>query len=377
MCIRDSPWGWAQAGNTPFKWYKQNTHEGGVHVPLIVHWPAAVDDAGAVRDQFHHVNDIVPTIYEAVGVRAPETYRGLEQLPVTGVPMNYTFGDADAPSTKGVQYFEMMGHRGLYADGWKAICRHQAGTSFDDDTWELYHLAEDRSECEDLAAQQPERLAAMVDRWWEEAAAHGVLPLDDRTIELFGARFRDRSPHPASRHYRYYPPMTPLPAQVAPAIGGRSWDLDATIERPAGAGGVLYASGTENSGLALFVQEDRLVFDYNCFGDHQVVTSEVEVPVGESVVGVRYRRSGNAAVATLVVDGRACGTVDIPYSMFVMSSIGPSVGFDHGSQVSDRYEGESRFEGTLARIDVRLVSASDAHDGDAAAADERAQMSKQ
>jgi arylsulfatase A-like enzyme len=132
-----------QAGNTPFKWYKQNTHEGGVHVPLIVHWPATIDDAGGLRDQFHHVNDIVPAIY---------------------------------------------------ADGWKAVTRHQPGVAFDDDTWELYHLAEDRSETVDLAVDRADKLAELIDLWWLEADEHGVLPLDDRTIELFGARFRDRSP---------------------------------------------------------------------------------------------------------------------------------------------------------------------------------------
>jgi arylsulfatase len=368
------PWGWAQAGNTPFKWYKQNTHEGGVHVPLIAHWPARIADRGGLRDQFHHVNDVVPTIYEAVGVTPPDVYRGREQMPVTGTPMNATFEAADAPATKTVQYFEMMGHRGIYADGWKAVTRHQSGTSFDDDQWELYHLAEDRSECHDLAAEQPEKLAELIDLWWTEAEAHGVLPLDDRTIELFGTRFREHSPHPASRSYTYYPPMTPLPAQVAPAIGGRSWDLRATVDRPAGASGVIYASGTENSGLSLFVQDEHLVFDYNCFGEHHVVVSDDPLPVGDGVLGVRFRREGKGATATLEVDGRDAGTLAVPFAMFIMSSIGPSVGFDHGSPVSDRYPGPFPFEGDLQRVDVALVAKADpAADG----AEARRSMSQQ
>ncbi len=268
------PWGWAQAGNTPFKWYKQNTHEGGVHVPLIVHWPAGVSDAGAVRDQFHHVNDIAPTVYDLLGVTAPEVYRGLEQLPVSGQSMRYTFDEPDAPTTKRAQYYEMFGHRAIVADGWKAVTRHAAGTPFDDDTWELYHYDVDRSECHDLAAAMPDRLAALVARWWDEAEDQGVLPLDDRSIELFFTRYRDRSVHPTDRRYTYYPPMAPLPAQVAPAMGGRGFDLAATVDRPAGAGGVLFATGTENSGLSVFVQDDRLVFDYNCFNDHHVVESD-------------------------------------------------------------------------------------------------------
>src|SRR6201999_2180501 len=125
--------------------------------------------------------------------------------------------------------------------------------------------------CRDLAAEMPDKLKELVELWWHEAEAHGVLPLDDRTIELFGARFRERSPHPADRRYVYRPPMTPLPAQVGASIGGRSYDLTAVIDRPAGANGVLYATGTENSGVSVFVQGERLVFDYNCFGDHSVV----------------------------------------------------------------------------------------------------------
>lgn len=354
------PWGWAQAGNTPFKWYKQNTHEGGVHVPLIVRWPGGLADdaAGGLRDQLHHVTDIAPTIYDVAGVTPPDVYRGREQMPIAGVPMTYTFASegAEAPSTRTVQYFEMMGHRAIHADGWKAVTRHQPGTSFDDDVWELYHVDVDRSECHDLAAERPEKVEQLVALWWTEAEAAGVLPLDDRTIELFGARFRDRSPHPTNRHYTYRPPMSPLPAQVAPALGGRSWDLRATItSRPAGAGGVLYASGTETSGLSLFVDGDTLVFDYNAFGDHHVARSTVAVPEGASVVGVDLRRSGTGGTATVVVDGAPCGSVEIPFVMHMISSIGPSVGYDHGSPVSDLYDGPNPFAGVIDRIDVQLV----------------------
>lgn len=122
------PWGWAQAGNTPFKWYKQNTHEGGVHVPLIVHWPAGIGDPGGLRHQFHHVIDLAPTIYDLLSVTPPPVHRGYSQLPVTGISMRYTLEDLAAPSRRTVQYFEMMGHRAIYADGWKAVTRHGPGT---------------------------------------------------------------------------------------------------------------------------------------------------------------------------------------------------------------------------------------------------------
>ena len=307
------PWGWAQAGNTPFKWYKQNTHEGGVHVPLIVHWPDGIEARGELRDQFHHVNDIVPTIYETLGIEAPSVYRGLEQLPVSGVSMRYSFDAPTDPSRKQVQYYEMMGHRAIYADGWKAVTRHKPGVPFDDDDWELYHLAEDRSECHDLADAMPDKLAELIGLWWREAEDQGVLPLDDRSIELFFTRYRDRSVHPLDRRYTYYPPMAPLPAQVAPAMGGRGFDMTATIERPEGGAGVLYATGTENSGLSFFVQDDRLVFDYNCFNDHHIVESEVEVPEGPSVVTVRFRRDGAERLGRPCSSTACpCGTVDVP-----------------------------------------------------------------
>jgi arylsulfatase len=371
------PWGWAQAGNTPFKWYKQNTHEGGVHVPLIMRWPDHITDGGTTRDQFHHVDDIASTIYEAVGVQPPEVYRGFEQIPLSGGSMLYTFDHPDTPSTKRVQYYEMMGHRALYADGWKAVTRHQAGTPFEDDDWELYNLAEDRSECHNLAAAMPDRVAAMVDRWWEEAEEYGVLPLDDRTIELFGTRYRDNSPHPPARHYRYFPPMSPLPAQVAPALGGRGWEMAATIDRPRRAGGVLYASGTENSGVSLFIQDDRLVLDYNCFGDHDVVESAAAVPVGQAVVGARFVRTGKGATATLLIDGEDSGTMDVPFAMTIISSVGPSVGYDHGSPVSQRYVGHFPFEGRMSRLDVTLLGQKPAEQTAEAEANGRAAMGRQ
>jgi arylsulfatase len=371
------PWGWAQAGNTPFKWYKQNTHEGGVHVPLIVHWPARVRARGELRDQFHHVNDVVPTIYEAIGVTAPAVYRGWEQLPITGMSFLPTFDEPDMPSAKRVQYFEMMGHRAIYADGWKAVTRHQPRVPFDDDRWELYHVAADRSECVDLAAEMPEKVQELVALWWREAEEHGVLPLDDRTIELFGARFHANSPHPPDRRYVYRPPMSPLPAQAGASLGGRSWDLVATVERPAGAEGVLYASGTQNSGLSLFVEGDRLVFDYNCFGEHHVVESSVRVPEGEATLGVRFRREGDGGHATLVIDGHECGRVDVPFVMRMMSSTGPSVGCDHGSPVSPRYAAPFPFTGRLERVEIQLLSTRPREQAERAEAEARATMARQ
>jgi arylsulfatase len=272
---------------------------------------------------------------------------------VTGTSLRYTFESPDAPSEKHVQYFEMGGHRGIYADGWKAVTRHTQGVAYDDEVWELYHVAEDISECHDLAAEMPEKVDELVARWWREAEEHGVLPLDDRLIELFGARFTERSIHPTHRRYSYRPPMSPLPAQAGAALGGRGFDMTATVEREQGDEGVLYATGTENAGFSFFVQADRLVFDYNAFGDHQIVESDVPVPLGASELSLQVRRTGaRTGHAALFVDGKPCGETDLPLLMLVISSVGPSVGYDHGSPVSDRYRSPFRFSGRLARVDI-------------------------
>ena len=155
----------------------------------------------------------------------------------------------------------------------------------------------------------PTRLAELIDQWWQRAEIHGVLPLDDRMIELFGARFRDRSPHPADRRYVYRPPMSPIPAQASAAIGGRSFDLTARVTRAAGQEGVLWATGTENSGISVFVQDDRLVVDYNAFDDHTILSSDVEVPVGDSMLTARFRRGEQEGGSVADRDRRRrCGT---------------------------------------------------------------------
>lgn len=361
------PWGWAQAGNTPFKWYKQNTHEGGVHVPLIAHWPKGITSRGEVRSQFHYVTDIAPTVYEAAGVTVPEVLRGFEQMPLAGSSLTYTFTSSSAPDQKTKQYFEMGGHRAMYHEGWKAVTRHWPGTPFENDAWELYNLKEDVSETNDLAAAMPEKLAELIDLWWHEAEEYGVLPLDDRGIELFGARFRDNSPHPLSKHYTYYPPVSQMPPQASASIGGRSWDLDAVVDRNEDQGGVIFASGTENAGVSLFIQNNRLIFDYNIFMDHHVLTSTEALPNGRCHVGVRFRRGKDDASATLVINEQEVGSIQLPFLMRIISSIGTSIGMDHGSPVSKHYVDEFPFEGRLERVDIQLISQNQAEEKEVAA----------
>ena len=378
------PWGWAQCGNTPFKWYKQNTHEGGVHVPLIVHWPngIAADQRGTLRAQFANVSDVVPTIYDLLGVEPPAVYRGVDQIPVTGHSFAAALADPAAPASNRLQYFEMAGSRALVADVdgadgglWKAVCRHQQGADYDTEPWELYHLSQDWSECHDLAAEHPDRLRDLIALWWQEAERHGVLPLDDRTIGLFGARFRDRSPHPVDRRYVYRPPMSPIPAQAAAPIGGRSADVTARVTHTPGAEGVLFATGTENSGISLFVQGDRLVVDYVAFDGHALVESAVPVPAGEAELALRLRRGdGWSGTVELVVNGEPAGTADVPLYMRTISSVGTSIGYDHGSAVSSRYAAPFPYAGDLHEVVVQLVGRPSA---DTQAAEARAGMGRQ
>ena len=367
------PWGWAQVGNTPFKWYKQNTHEGGVHVPLIVHWPQGVKDGGGLRRQFHHVNDVAATLYELIGVEAPTTRNGLEQIPLSGVPMTYSFDDADAPTAKTVQYFEMGGHRGLWHNGWKAVTRHTPNVSFDDDVWELYHVDVDPSECNDLATEMPEKVQEMIDLWFREADEHGVLPLDDRMLELFGARFRDHSPHPSDMRYVYKPPMSMLPMQAGAPMGGRSWQLTARVDDVAD--GVIFATGTENSGIAVFVQDGGLVLDYNAFDAHTFVRSDAGVPDDARELSVEFIRvAGRKALVRLSIDGVPAGGGEIPWVMGTISSVGASVGRDMGSPVSREYTDDFPYGGSLREVEIQLLSRQDA---ESLEAEMRSEMSRQ
>jgi arylsulfatase len=294
---------------------------------------------------------------------------------VTGHSFASVLTDTAAPATNGLQYFENGGSRALVAGEWKAVCKHTVGADYDTEAWELYHLTTDFSECRDRAADEPDRLAEMQDLWWAEADRHGVLPLDDRTLELFGVRFRDHSPHCVDRRYVYRPPMSPLPGQAAAAVGGRSFDLTARVTRAAGDEGVLYATGTENSGISVFVQDDRFVVDYNAFDDHTVVVSDVKLPVGdvELTLGVR-RGDGRSGSMHLLVDGVPAGSAELSSFMRMMSSVGPSIGEDHGSPVSNRYAAPFAFTGTLHEIEIQLLTRDDAATRDAIA---RTEMSRQ
>ncbi|HEY5699218.1 MAG TPA: arylsulfatase [Acidimicrobiales bacterium] len=351
------PWGWAQAGNTPLKWYKQNTFGGGVRDPLVVHWPDGIADRGGVRHQFCHVVDLAPTFFEVLGIEPPDERRGVDQLPVAGTSLAYTWAEPEALTRKTVQYFEQMGHRGIWQDGWKAVTYHWKGTPFADDTWELYHLDEDFSESRNLAETHPEKLAGLIDLWWAEAEAHGVPPLDDRTIELFASEPRPGTPH-ATTTYVYRPPVAHLPSDVSPRLGGRPYTITAYIERAsADEGGVIVAMGSHAAGYSFFVKDGRLGFDYNDFGHHTVLTADRDVPLGRLPVAVRFtREEEGAGTFTLLVDDVVVASSPIPRRVRIFGSMGLDVGRDGLSPVSEQYEGAFPFTGALHEVRYDIIS---------------------
>ena len=267
--------GWAWAGDAPFQWMKQvASHFGGTRNGMVVSWPAWIADKGAKRFQFHHVIDVVPTILEVAGISEPAIIDGVQQKPIEGTSMAYTFDreNAGAPSTRTLQYFEMLGNRALYSDGWIASCRHgrlpwdTAGSAdFADDRWELYNIVDDFSQSEDLAAKYPEKLRELQDLFLVEAAKYDVLPLDDR----FAAR-TDVTLRPnwfAGRKEIVLPgTLTRLPEGAAPKTSNVDHTLVVNVEIPEeGAEGVLVAMGGDSAGWSLFVDGGRLRYHYNWY----------------------------------------------------------------------------------------------------------------
>jgi arylsulfatase len=320
------PWGWAQVGNTPLRWYKQNTHGGGVRDPLVIHWPGKIEGAGETRTQFCHAIDLTPTILDALGLAAPDVVGGVPQTPLHGTSFAPTF-QSDAKVERGAQYFEMGGHRGLYMDGWKAVTRHTSGVSFDEDTWELYNLAEDFSETNDLAAQEPERLKAMVERWWREAEEHGVLPLDDRgALALFRSSMRPGLPS-SRRRFVYRPPITRVVADACPPVA-RGWRTIIELDHPAEEGdGALVSRGTINSGYVIYVSGGKLHFDYNAFHEHTHLTASKPLTPGRhSIELVVERDEAGGADLALSVDGEQVAAGKLPRMLAMLSSIGMDIG---------------------------------------------------
>jgi len=353
--------GWAWAGNTPLRRWKRYLHQGGMSDPLIVSWPRGIKARGEVRGQYAHVVDVTPTLLEALGLEAPAVLNGLRQRPLEGVSFAHTFDDAAAPTRKAVQYYEMIGSRALWADGWKAVVEQPQGEPMTEETlarqqWELYHVAEDFSESTDLAAAHPRRLAGLVERWWVEAGKYNVLPLDSR-MEL---RMGERKPSTGSAGNRhvYYPGMAPQFEYTAVNLKNRSFSITAEVEMPAGgAEGVLLAHGSWFAGYSLYVKARRLVYVHNYLGlaEYRIV-STADLPEGATTLAFRFTRTGeHSGRGALLVGGRQVGEGEIPRTIPAVietSGEGLCCGYDSGVPVTPDYAAPFRFTGRIARVVV-------------------------
>ena len=354
------PIGWAQVENTPLRRYKQNTHAGGVQDPLIVHWPSGLKETG-IRSQFHHVMDIVPTILEVLQTSAPSEIDGVPQMEMHGTSMAYSFEDSDAPSRKRSQIFEMFGHRAIWMDGWKAVCYHTRYGDYDDDTWELYDTTRDFAEANDLADQEPERLAKLIDQWWADAGRYDILPLDDRGFAERRAMARPRDDSPRIREtYHFYPGMTFIPGGAAPFIMDRSYRIDARLRVPSGSEGMIATCGGLCGGYALYVQDGQIVHDYNFYQD--INRASAPVPKGDDWIDVTYQfeKTGTCeGTGTLLIDGKevARRRLERTYKYF-MDWEGFSMGRNVGSAVSPAFAhlGSFEFSGEIAHVKLALGS---------------------
>lgn len=346
------PTGWAQAGNTPLKYYKRHTYAGGVRAPLIVHWPNGITPDDVPRTQFHHVIDVAPTLLELCGAEMPTSYRGVEQIPVHGTSMIYSFNDRDEPSTRSVQYFETAGFRSIYSNGYKAIAHHTPGEEFDADQWELYRISEDFSECHDLAGELPDRVEQLKSVWWSEAESYGVLPLDDR----MQTRMAANNPAANRLRYRMLPGTRLMHATVGPTFAARPFRITASVERRSPEQeGVLLSWGRRAAGFSFFVMNDKLVFDFNLAGDHTVISSPAGLPVGSTTFGLLVDQEGNDVIAALLADGKRLMAAPLP--QFVppgMGTLSTQCGHNSPSEVSDLYRAPFTYSGELRDVVIEF-----------------------
>jgi arylsulfatase len=375
------PWGWAWAGNTPFRRWKRETYRGGVGDPFIVHWPKGIRDKGQVRSHYAHVVDMVPTVLEALGLDAPASIRGVTQSPIQGISFAAALGDAAAPDKHRTQYFEMFGHRSIYHDGWRAVCPvpgssfAEAGIGFgeleiteeklrelDAQGWELYEVRSDFSETKNLAAERRDKLIEMIALWYVEAGKYDVLPIDSRGT----ARLAEERPQLARPRnlYVYYPKTSVISNNVAPRVLNRKHAITATVDLRDGESGVLVAQGSDSGGYALYLKDHRLHYVYNYLGVEQFqIATDATIGQGRHELRFEFEPTappdiahgkGTPARGQLYVDGKLAAQGDLPVTIPVNIGIvaGLSVGRDEGAAVTTAYEGPFAFTGDLEKIVV-------------------------
>ena len=358
--------GWAMAGNTPFRYFKQSQHRGGQQDMLVVHWPNGIEAKGEIRNQYHHITDIAPTILEAASVEVPAEYHGIAQQPLTGIAMNYSFDEADAPNARKTQYYEMYGNRALWHEGWKAVTLHanrmpwelNVRGDFDEDVWELYHVAEDFSENIDLADQYPEKLEELKQLFDDEAWANNVYPLYDDMLARLGnvstLLFGDQ------KDFLYFAPGAVRIAEKASApVKNRSHRIETTLELVGGEEGVLVACGGMTGGYAMYLKNGRLHFDYNFLDGVHYHLESAPLPTG--TVDVKFNfilTKPFGGTGELYVNGEKVDETDMPEMHRSTYSLAETfdIGMDTGTQVDPDYEGSPfAYTGVLDRVSITLT----------------------
>lgn len=374
------PWGWTHAGNTPFRRWKRETYRGGSTDPFIVTWPRGIAARGELRSHYAHIIDMVPTVLEALHLDSPGAIAGVTQSPIEGVSFAHTFDDAAAPTRHLTQYFEMLGHRSIYHDGWRAVCpwpgpsfaesTHKFGdpitadmlSGLDAGGWELYHVEGDVAETTNLADQEPARLIAMITLWYNEAGKYNVLPIDSRGV----VRIADERPQIAPTRSRYvlYPGTQSISAASAPKILNRPYSINAEVELTDESEGVLLSMGGNDGGITLYVKDGLLCYAHNYVAKEIfTVRSDKPVPSGRHFLSLEFAPTGQPDIkngkgtpgtVTLFVDGTAIGRGDFPVTTPIRLAQGGAmlVGADTGSSVTPDYEPPFRFDGRIHRVIV-------------------------
>lgn len=354
------PTGWAAAFSTPYKMFKRySEYAGGTCDPLIISWPKGIKAKGEVRNQYHHSTDIAPTILDICGLEMPKVHNGVGQYPMSGVSMRYSFdAKPDDFTQKHIQYYSMLGSRAIWKDGWKAVALHapiSGKGNFDKDEWELYNVNGDRSESNNLAKKNPEKLKELVTAWMDEADKNLVLPLDDRTPVEVLATVRPAEEKVRER-YIYYPGTAPVPEGIAVNVRGRSYKIIANVDiKDASASGVLFAHGSRFGGHVLFIKNGKLNYVYNFLGiaPEQKLTSTEILKPGKYALGVEFIREKTGehgeqiGVAKLYINDKmvAEGPMKTQPGKFTLSGDGLCIGYDSGDAVSKEYKTPGTFKG--------------------------------
>ncbi|MDG3002557.1 arylsulfatase [Paludisphaera mucosa] len=363
--------GWAVAGDAPFAWTKQVAGSyGGTRNGMVVHWPRRIKAAGELRSQWHHVIDVAPTILEAAGLPEPKSVNGTPQTPIEGVSMLYTFDDAGAKDRRKTQYFEIFGNRGVYHDGWLAHTVHRAAWEGKprrpllEDKWELYHVDEDFSSANDLAAAQPAKLKELQALFLEEAAKNQVLPLDDRTLERMNGALVGRPDLMAGRtSLTVYEGMIGMTENVFLNLKNRSHAITAELQVPKGGGdGVILAQAGRFGGWSLYVKDGKPTYVYNYLGQTAYkVVSPKALPEGRATVRFEFAYDGGGVAkggaGSIFIDGEKVseGRIEKTQAYVFSADEGVDVGLDGETPVTEEYkERDNAFTGRIHKVVVEV-----------------------